>query len=136
MLCKRLFKLPPSLVLFNHQITSIQRLPAEGHLSQLAALAGKEKCWKKCQFSLSSVTQVPLPKGCSRANQLLCSLCSSMRVSATCLEQPVQKKVWRNIQIPPGGFESLSSPSTGSLRREISVLQRSILPLLFLTRAL
>lgn len=122
MLCSRLFKLPPSLGLFNHKITSIQRLPAEGHLSQLAALAGKDKCWKKCQFSVSSVTQVPGPKGCSRANQLLCSPCSSMRASAACLQQPVQGKVWRNTEIPPGGFESLSTSCTASVRREISAL--------------
>lgn len=122
MLGNRLLKVPPSLVVFNHEITSIQRLPAEGHLSQLAALAGKDKCWKKCQFSLSSVTQVPLPRGCSRAKQLLCSPCSCMSASASCLEQPVQGKVWRNMEIPPGGFESLSTSSTGSLRREISAL--------------
>lgn len=73
----------------------------------------------------SSVSPLSLkwqPKGCSRANQLLCSPCSSMRGSASCSPQPVQGKVRRNVQISPEGFVSLSTSSTGSLRRETSAL--------------
>lgn len=85
--CNRLFKLPPSLVLFNHKITSVQRFPAEGHLSYLTALAGKDKRWKKCQSRLllhchSSASDV----GCSKANRLLSSTCLSVRCSGVCLK--------------------------------------------------
>lgn len=59
--CNRLFKLPPRLVLFHQKITTIQRFPAEDHLRYSAALAGKDKRWKKCQFSLFLHCQVPRP---------------------------------------------------------------------------